>query len=43
VKGEGNGRGVVKYKSVNIRRGMKVLDVHPEGTGFKPLLVLPSH
>jgi len=40
-EGEGDGGGVVKYKSVKIRRGMKVLDVHPEGAGFEPLLVLP--
>jgi hypothetical protein len=40
VKGEGNGRGVVKCKSVKISRGMEVLDVYPEGAGFEPLLVL---
>lgn len=40
-EGEGNGGGLVKYKSVKIRRGMKVLDVHPEGAGFELLLVLP--
>jgi len=41
VKGEGNGRGEMKYKSVKMRRAMKVLDVYLEGAGFEPLLALP--
>lgn len=40
MKGEGNGRGVVMYKSVKMRGGMEALDVHPEGADFEPLLVL---